>query len=145
MFGGYDPKNPSKPINLRELYLESLEDKKAVKRASIPVENIDGPILLISGNNDQIWPAKLMAEQVIARLKKHDFPYHNDHLSYNSAGQSITSYYWPMIRPETPGLYSLRGTTSGDSHAQSDSWPKVIQFLDDSLKKKLLATLYHFI
>jgi dienelactone hydrolase len=134
--GGYDPKNPMNPINLRELYLGSLDNKEAVTQASIPVENINGSILLISGHDDQIWPSQLMAEQIIFRLKKHNFNYKYEHLSYDSAGHGITSYYWPTARPETPGFYSLGGTAAGDAHAQADSWPKVLQFLNDYLKRE---------
>jgi dienelactone hydrolase len=73
--GGYDPKNPAIPINLRELYLGSLDNEEAVTRASIPVENISGAILLISSHGDQMWPWQLMADQIISRPKKHNFKY----------------------------------------------------------------------
>jgi len=137
--GGYDPQNPTNPINLGELYLGSLDNQDAVAQASIPAEDINGPVLLISGHDDQMWPSKLMAEKIISRLKEHNFKYPYGHLSYEQAGHRITSYYWPTTRPETPELYSLGGTAAGDAHAQADSWPKVLQFLNNYLKKVIFS------
>jgi dienelactone hydrolase len=131
--GGYDPQNPTNPINLGELYLGSLDNQEAVAQASIPVEDINGPVLLISGHDDQMWPSQLMAEKIISRLKEHNFTYQYDHLPYEQAGHGITSYYWPTSRPEIPGFYSLGGTAEGDAQAQADSWPKVLQFFNNHL------------
>jgi hypothetical protein len=47
-----------------------LEDKEAVEKAEIEVENINGSILVISGKNDDQWPAAEMSDQLIERLKK---------------------------------------------------------------------------
>jgi hypothetical protein len=49
-----------------------LEDKEAVKKAEIEVENINGSILLISGINDQ-WPATEMSDQIVKRLQQNNF------------------------------------------------------------------------
>ena len=42
----------------------SLTNAQAVIRARIEVENINGPILLLSGAEDNVWPAKPMAEEI---------------------------------------------------------------------------------
>lgn len=57
-----------------------LEDKIAVKNAEIPVENINGPILILSGKNDEQWPATAMSNRIIERLKENNFKYYNDHM-----------------------------------------------------------------
>jgi dipeptidyl aminopeptidase/acylaminoacyl peptidase len=57
-----------------------LEDEKAVKNAEIEVENINGPILLLSGKNDDQWPATSMSNKIIERLKKNNFKYFNEHI-----------------------------------------------------------------
>lgn len=58
-----------------------LEDKTAVKNAEIQVENINGPILLLSGKNDEQWPATSMSNKIIERLKKNNFKYFNEHIT----------------------------------------------------------------
>lgn len=57
-----------------------LENKVAVKNAEIPVENINGPLLIISGKNDDQWPASHMSEQIIKRLKDKNFKHDYKHI-----------------------------------------------------------------
>jgi dienelactone hydrolase len=57
-----------------------LEDEKAVKNAEIQVENINGAILILSGENDDQWPASEMSDQLIQRLKNKNFKYYNEHI-----------------------------------------------------------------
>ena len=58
-----------------------LEDKEAVKKAEIEVENINGAILILSGKNDDQWPASEMSEQLIQRLKNNRFKHYNKHIA----------------------------------------------------------------
>ena len=60
-----------------------LEDKIAVKNAEIKVENINGPILILSGKDDDQWPASAMSDKIIERLKTNDFKYYNKHVILN--------------------------------------------------------------
>ena len=57
-----------------------LEDKEAVKKAVIRVENINGPILILSGKDDNQWPATTMSNRIIARLEKNNFNYYKEHI-----------------------------------------------------------------
>jgi len=57
------------------LYRASLQDRQAVERAVIPVERINGPILLFSGTDDAVLPASMMSEQVVERLKQRHFTF----------------------------------------------------------------------
>ena len=60
-----------------------LEDKAAVKNVEIQVENINGPILILSGKDDDQWPATLMSNRIIERLKENDFKYYKEHIMLN--------------------------------------------------------------
>jgi dipeptidyl aminopeptidase/acylaminoacyl peptidase len=60
-----------------------LEDKEAVKKAEIEVENIKGSILIISGKKDEQWPAPEMSDQIIERLKHNNFKYYYAHIKLN--------------------------------------------------------------
>ncbi len=57
-----------------------IEDEEAVKKAEIQVENINGPILIMSGKNDDQWPATSMSNRIMERLKKNNFEYYNQHV-----------------------------------------------------------------
>ena len=59
--------------NYRDMHLEALENKEAVEKARIKVENINGNIYLISARNDQIWPSMQMSEEVMKRLEDKNF------------------------------------------------------------------------
>jgi dienelactone hydrolase len=125
----------NQPLTLMPLYLGSLEDKEAVAKASIPVEKINGPVLVISGKDDQLWPSSLMADQVIARLKENRHPYKFEHLAYESAGHSIRTSYGPTTRSMGSAQLNLGGNPAANARAQADSWPKTLAFLKDGLKK----------
>ena len=57
-----------------------LEDKEAVKKAEIQVEKINGPILILSGNDDDQWPATTMSNRIIERLEENNFKHYKQHL-----------------------------------------------------------------
>jgi pimeloyl-ACP methyl ester carboxylesterase len=67
--------------DLRGAWERMLEDEEAVARAAIPVEKINGPILLLSATQDEFWPSSEMSESMVERLRKHDFPYRYDHVA----------------------------------------------------------------
>ena len=56
-------------------------DTEAMARAAIPVENIRGPVFLLSATRDELWDSKGMSDAMIARLDAHDFPYAHEHVA----------------------------------------------------------------
>jgi pimeloyl-ACP methyl ester carboxylesterase len=59
-----------------------LEDERAVALAEIEVEKINGPILILSGKQDDQWPATQMSQQVVNRLGSKNFKYTYRHLAF---------------------------------------------------------------
>lgn len=57
-----------------------LEDTTSVEKAEIEVEKINGPILIISGNQDDQWPATYMSRQIMKRLAKNNFKHSYQHI-----------------------------------------------------------------
>ncbi len=57
-----------------------LEDTNAVAQAEIDVEKINGPILILSADQDDQWPAKKMSEQLVDRLKRKNFAHRYEHI-----------------------------------------------------------------
>lgn len=105
-------------------------DPVTIEKATIPVENISAPILLISGTDDQIWPAGEFCQAVMARLKKAEFPYEVKHVSVEKGGHSSCM---PSLITANRGLL-IDGDPSGGS-PQADaaggyrSWSEMIAFL----------------
>ena len=68
--------------DLYSAFAMMLEDEKAVALAEIEVEKINGPILILSGTQDDQWPATKMSQQIINRLAKKEFKYSYQHLPF---------------------------------------------------------------
>lgn len=67
--------------DLRGTFEAMLKDTIAEEKALIKVENINGPILLLSATKDEICPSMPMAEKMIERLKNNKFKYHYEHVA----------------------------------------------------------------
>jgi len=122
-----------KPLEFTSTYLHSLA-ADVNQDAIIKVENIQGDILLISGEDDKMWCSSLMANKIMQRLKEHNFSYSYTHLSYQGAGHMITTPYFPSkykdyYHPFDKKIYSLGGDMYADLKASIDSWQKVLEFL----------------
>ncbi len=112
---------------IRAMYDQSYA--KAPAEAVIAVEKINGPMLLISGGKDELWPSTPMAEAMMERLDKARFPHKHVHLSYPDASHSVGG------PPATP----LPGTTASgqflaNQAAKADAWPKTLAFLKEALR-----------
>jgi dienelactone hydrolase len=129
-------------LSSRDRFLKRMTDADALERAAIPVERIGGPILLLSGKDDQLWPSDIFASRVVDRLNARGFSHPIEHYSYEDAGHGITRPYvvtsdvrqtriHPISkRPITPG-----GTPEGQARANVDSWEKLLAFLDRYLRR----------
>lgn len=84
--------------DLRAAFEEMRKDRAAVERAAIPVERINGPILLISATRDEMWPSTEMSEEVVQRLEKNNFPYAVQHIAIN--GRHNGGYSNPQATEE---------------------------------------------
>jgi dienelactone hydrolase len=120
----------------------ALNDVRAVQKAAIPVDRIRGPVLLISGTDDQLWPSTLMAKMVCDRLKSNSHPFAFKHLKYESAGHAISLPDLPLvcyptrIRHETTGItYALGGTPEANASAAKEAWKAVVDFLAEHVKE----------
>ncbi len=109
-----------------DFYLAGLENSAAVARATIPVERLNGPVLLLSGRDDTLWPSTLMSEQVVARLRARAFPHPVEHIAYPDAGHLIS-------RIQDADVSRLGGTAAGNRAAQADGVRRVVAFLRESL------------
>jgi len=113
------------------LYRDSLPAASA--EAEIPVERIAGPILLMSGQADTLWPSTEMANRVQARLAAHGFAHPVEHLAYADAGHAV---FGAPVRADAPGIQNatyVGGTVEGLVAARADGWPRVLAFLRTAL------------
>ena len=91
----------------------------------IPVENINGPVLLISGEQDVMVPAKYVCEQVIERLRAHNFCYPAVHKNYDPL-----SHYACPLRPATSSMFKVeRRQKNACNASREQEWKDTICFL----------------
>lgn len=114
----------------------SINNPAKTLRSSIAVEQTHGPVLLISGDDDRVWPSSIMANAIVNRLKNAHFEYPVQHLNYAHAGHLAGR---PEIVPTWRGrVWSRRmdfgGTPEGDAQSTLDAIPKVLEFLRSSLE-----------
>lgn len=98
-------------------------DESRVEKATIPVEEIDGRVLLLSGADDSIWNSKYLHRIVADRLKAHNHP-DFEHRVYKEVGHQIRTPYLPMLDTTRFG-----GTYTGAANASHDHWQAVLETL----------------
>lgn len=113
-------------LALRPAYERALDDDEAREHATIPLEHIAGPVLLISGSDDQMWPATALCELAMTRLARRKHPSADRHLTYDGAGHLLAL---PGSRPPDTGRFAVGGSPAADGHASDDAWPHVQDFL----------------
>jgi hypothetical protein len=129
-YAPYDRSAPFKGV--LDLYTRSWA--KAPPEAQIPVEQIRGPVLLVSGRQDQLWPSTAMAEAAMARLDKAKFKYAHSHLAYDDAGHGGFGAPLPADSPNIARLGGLGGSGPGNQAARADAWPRELAFLNAAFK-----------
>jgi dienelactone hydrolase len=65
------------------MFEQALQNKDAVSRAAIPIENAQAAVLCFSAKNDTIWPSTQMCDQISARLAENHFAFGYEHLSHD--------------------------------------------------------------
>jgi dienelactone hydrolase len=129
------------PAVYTPLFRLRLKNADDARQAAIPVEKIKGPVLLLSGADDKLWPSALMSDEVMKRLRAHKHPYPDQHLRYEHCGHSFAVPHLPttVTRPKHPVTkqeIELGGTAEANAYAAWDSWPRVLRLLSAHLKPK---------
>lgn len=129
------------PIVLRRLYDASMQNHGAVTAAFFPLERIHGPVLCLSGADDDLWDSPAQCEMAMSYLKEHHHPYADRSIEYPNAGHT---FLWAVDGPKSavtsiplPGGSSiaLGGTQAGDMQAAAQAWPVIWQFLSQALSR----------
>lgn len=115
-----------------------LRDPSVVEAATIHVECINGPVLMVTGQADGLWPCERLTSYALERMRARNFGHRVQHLSYPDAGHGIG---WPNVpttvtrfkHPVSGDEINLGGTAAATAHASRDSWPRVLAFLRESL------------
>jgi pimeloyl-ACP methyl ester carboxylesterase len=122
------------PSRQMPLFVENLRLFGNTTKAQILVEQIHGPVLLLSGKDDQIWPSALMADEIMRRLRRNQHPFPDRHLSYDGVGHWMPTAVVPMRGSRQNMKLQIGGSPEQTAKMQADSWPKIVLFLVEASK-----------
>ena len=120
--------------------------------AITPVENINCPVMLVSGTDDLFVPTDFTVKFIIDRLKENGKEHLCTNLRYPQAGHLIEPPYSPLCDfsfskfakewGADPYL-AWGGETVAHARAQEDCWPKILHFLRKHLQQNTEITTGH--
>ena len=116
-----------------------LRDRSMEMNAAIHVESTHGPILMIGGTDDGVWPSAEMVETAAARLRSSHFRYPVVALVYPHAGhlaglpEIVPAWNKGGRNPVSGMEMDYGGTPEGNAESTLDAIPKVLEFLKNAL------------
>jgi dienelactone hydrolase len=120
------PSSGEHGMSFLPVFEAGLSDAAAVARAEIPVERAVGPLLLISGGDDRMWPADRMCRMVVDRLRRAGREHVVRHLSYPEAGHVL----FPLTTQDQAAMpFEPGGRPEAANRAHASAWPQVVRHL----------------
>jgi dienelactone hydrolase len=116
------------PPNIAAVHAAGLTQLGAHPAAAIAVERIRGPILLICGEADTLWPSCPMANQIKQRAARRRGSQVRL-LAYRDAGHAVLGPPLPADHPRFSALSGQGGSPEGNNAARADGWPNIVAFL----------------
>lgn len=114
----------AREVSMYDLYLPLVRNPNTA--AAIQVENITGPILLISSKMDTMWPSESAAQRIMERLRENGFSYSYQHLSYDYGSHLFV----PMELSAAKFFRGDRGKNREPGRdARMDSLVKTLEFV----------------
>ncbi len=118
----------------REVFRKGITDHDYDDPRWIPVERIQSPILMITGDADGLWAADIASQRILERLKAKNFAYPAEHINYAGASHVVSM---PMLvksladrmRSQSYGFLSMGGHPRANAHAQTAAFRKTIMYI----------------
>jgi pimeloyl-ACP methyl ester carboxylesterase len=112
-----------------------LEDPVMVAAAEIPVERIDGRLLLLTGQDDALWRSTMLSELAVHRAERFGAAERVTHVSYPEAGHfcctppGFAIQAGSALHPVDGMPFVVGGTRAGNQAARLGSWRRIREFL----------------
>lgn len=121
----------SVPISLTRYRRNALANRERVARATIAIEKAACPVIMFSGDDDQIWPSSPLCSVLEERLAGAAHRFGHELHVYEGAGHTLGIPYLPFS--DEVALGPFRFLTGGKKLAHQracvDSWDRMLGFL----------------
>lgn len=116
-----------RPVRMTPVHEEAVRraSPTVLNAATIPVEQIQGPVLLVSGGDDQVWNAQDLSR--IAERRRQRAGLWVEHLTHPRAGHALSLPGFPTF-VRTPWT-TMGGETGRDAHLQQRAWGRTLEVL----------------
>ncbi len=118
--------------NIFNFYDCALDDLD--QNAVIDVENIQAPILLLSGRDDKLWPSERMANMIVETLTVADHQYPFLHKNYPAAGHWLVA---PHLDPESKGVSEQEMSAFDFLGGSAEELVEISQLVEEEVYKFL--------
>ncbi len=126
--GGVGPTASARGLSVLPIYEVGLDNATAVEAATIAVERATGPLMLVSGGDDRMWPAERMCGMVVDRMRRHGRAGGVTHVNYPEAGHVLFPYANIASGGVTfPMAFNLGGNPKAAAAAHRSVWPQVVK------------------
>lgn len=112
-------------------YQRDFENLEVRESCAIPIERAQASILLISGEDDQMWPSRWASEVVINRLRARGYRLPYSHLALSDAGHlisppnTITAFSAAVYHPIAKVFLACGGSSHGAARAGRQAWSAI--------------------
>jgi dienelactone hydrolase len=111
-----------------------LDDPEALAAAAIPVERTRGRVLLLTGADDQLWPATRLSDIAVRRAQTHGAGDRVEHISYPGAGHLTgvppgVPVVQRAVHPVDGSIMDFGGTAVGNRAARRAAWRQLVTFI----------------
>ncbi|MEO1046156.1 MAG: acyl-CoA thioester hydrolase/BAAT C-terminal domain-containing protein [Pseudomonadota bacterium] len=125
-------------MTVGQMYGQSLDQLPDHPEAAIRVEDIAGPVLLVCGEDDALWPACDMARAMDARAEDNNGP-EVEVLAYEDAGHFLYGRPREEDDENYEDMAAMGGSAAGNNAARKDNWPRIVSFFRDQLQEDSAA------
>jgi len=131
----------NEPISFTPGFKRAMDNEALVHAAEIEVEKINGPILMVSGEDDAMWPSTYFSNMVVKRLETHNFTHAVQHIACKNAGHLVSGIpYQPttitsIIHPVINMPVTFGGTPEADAKGEIEGWSSTMTLFESHLSK----------
>lgn len=114
-------------------YRADLDRPEVRSMAALPVERAGGPLLLISGKDDQMWPCTWGSDRVVDRLRSKGFAHPYRHLALDDTGHltptpnTVTSLSRAVFHSLANVFLACGGSPAGTALASRQTWDAMVE------------------